>query len=89
MDLLADRIIITNISIDPPGTNELAKMEFLDAGIAYSLSVPEPGSLSLLLAGLFGYIFLIISNKRFSLSLNIRFPEYPCICIRDSKPIYC
>jgi hypothetical protein len=44
--MVADRIVITNITPDPPGANNLATMEFRDAGIAYV--VPEPATLFLL-----------------------------------------
>jgi len=43
--MVADRIIITNITPDPPGINNLASMEFLDAGVAYA--IPAPGALVL------------------------------------------
>ncbi len=43
--LVANQIIITNITPDPPGINGLATMEFLDAGIAYP--IPAPGALVL------------------------------------------
>ncbi len=43
--MVANRIIITNITQDPSGINDLATMEFLDAGIAYL--IPAPGALVL------------------------------------------
>jgi hypothetical protein len=47
--MIANRIIITNITTDPPGTNDLASMEFLDAGVAYPIAyvIPAPGALVL------------------------------------------
>ncbi|MFC1996053.1 choice-of-anchor Q domain-containing protein [Chloroflexota bacterium] len=38
--LVADRIVVTNITPDPPGTNDLATMTFDDAGVAYPISPP-------------------------------------------------
>jgi hypothetical protein len=48
-DMIANRIIITNITTDPPGINDLATMEFLDAGVAYPIAyvIPAPGALVL------------------------------------------
>lgn len=45
--LVADRIVLTNITPDPPGINDLATMTFDDAGIAHQ--VPEPSAALLLL----------------------------------------
>jgi hypothetical protein len=44
--MVADQIVITNITPDPPGVNNLATMEFRDAGVAYT--IPEPATLLLL-----------------------------------------
>ena len=44
--IIADRIVITNITPDLPGVNNDATMAFIDAGVAYL--VPEPATLLLL-----------------------------------------
>lgn len=40
--LIVSRVVITNTTPDPSGINDLATMEFIDAGAAYVSSVPEP-----------------------------------------------
>jgi hypothetical protein len=46
-DVVADRIVVTNITPDPPGINNLAGMTFDNTGVAYV--VPEPSGSALLL----------------------------------------
>ncbi len=41
--IIANRIVITNITPDPDGVNNLATMTFTDAGVAYPL---DPGAIS-------------------------------------------
>jgi hypothetical protein len=48
-DVVANRVIVTNITPDPPGFNDLATMTFDNAGVAYLLAEPvaidiKPGS---------------------------------------------
>lgn len=42
-DIIANRIVVTNTTPDPPGINDLATMEFIDAGIAHNYT-PVPNN---------------------------------------------
>ena len=44
--LVADRVVVTNITPDPPGVNDLATMTFDDAGVAYVVAPPAVPSTS-------------------------------------------
>ena len=55
-NIVANRIVITNITPDPPGINDNATMAFIDAGVAYT--VPEPATLVML-----GFGVLMLKRK--------------------------
>lgn len=40
--IVADQVLITNITPDPPGINDLATMTFDNAGISYTVPIPAP-----------------------------------------------
>ncbi len=50
--LIANQIVITNITPDPPGINNDGTMSFIDAGVAHT--VPEPATMFLITTGLIG-----------------------------------
>lgn len=52
--LVVDRIVVTNITPDPPGINNLATMTFDDAGVTYV--VPEPSTITLFGFGTLGLL---------------------------------
>ncbi len=57
--LVADRVVVTNTTPDPPGTNNLATMTFDAAGVAYPTGLPvsEPSTLGLAGLSLLGLVF--------------------------------
>jgi hypothetical protein len=67
--ILADRIVLTNTTPDPPGTNNLATMTFDNAGVRYatdqvSHSVPEPSIHTLLAIGFAILAYWQLSRNR-------------------------
>ena len=50
--VVADRIVVTNVTPDPPGINDLATMTFDNAGVAHP--IPEPSTFLLLGSGFAG-----------------------------------
>lgn len=60
--LVADRIVVTNITPDPPGINNLATMTFDNAGVAYV--VPEPSTITLFSLGTLGLLGSVWRRRR-------------------------
>jgi hypothetical protein len=59
--LVGDRIVVKNITLDPPGINDLATMTFDNAGIAHA--VPIPSTLPLFILGALA-LFGVVQRRR-------------------------